>query len=611
VTEALDSIENGVMRESVAAWFETHGAVAQKYPAITIRRPNLKANRLQRIISEIIKWCEANGIPTRIIGLKARQVGLSTFSMAGAYHACRKQATRFLLIGDEYEKSVANLESMFWLYAAEDQFAWGNEHHKPSGTFTNGSKFVTDTANDNRAGASGTYQFVVATEVAHWKTTRTIQAEKVFQGFMSCVPDVPGTVVIIESTANGEGNLYHQTYKGAITFEDLKAGRIPPGWNGFIKVFYAWHEHPDYTSEVTEEESRLLLATLSEREKELMKLFPKTMTLGRIKWRRKKIAGVDFRGNETKFEEEYPSDEDSAFLVTGGRVFDQRRLKLAAELAASAPVTFGCLDMQGNVRGEYVAFRSAPEADSWLKVWEKPEPGMRYLITVDPMTGRAVGDDPDNHSILVLRMGFYDMHGRWRPTRLVARATDCGEEMSLRLRKGKYLAACRWALDVMHPRVAMLSKWYGGCIVCPEVNKDPGLTPLLVADGVPVYRQQKYNRVEDKDVEFWGWETTTENRDFMINTLHRMIRNMDVEGDGIQIEDEVVIQECRVFVRLKDGRTEAMGGWHDDQVLGLSIGVSCEAQATLMRETYIQRTDELTEIERRRMGHRRRDSTFA
>src|SRR5690606_27776411 len=109
--------------------------------------------------------------------------------------------------------------------------------------FANGSELMTETANDPRAGASGTFQALVCTEVAHWPNTGIRSAQKTLAAVMSCVPNKPDTLIILESTANGMQGAYYDTYQKAVTFEEFKAGKRG---NGFIKIFYAWWEHPEY-----------------------------------------------------------------------------------------------------------------------------------------------------------------------------------------------------------------------------------------------------------------------------------------------------------------------------------------------------------------------------
>ena len=598
---------------SAHGWLETNGTLLDKDRNL-IRPPAIRCNKLQRQVCEIIEWCAANGVPCRIVGLKARQVGLSTISVAAAYHACRKRATKFLLIGDEYDKSVKNLvEDMFDQYAEHDQFDWGNSYHRPSGKFSNGSVIVTDTANDNRAGASGTFQFAIGTEVAHWKETKSLSAAKVFQAFMGCIADKPGTVVIIESTANGEGNAYHTIYQGAITFDDLKAGRKKEGWNGFIKVFMSWHEFPDYTSAVTPIEAAQIMATLDERERELIAMHPRTVDAGRIKWRREVIASAKFNGNTAKFEEEYPSDEDSAFLTTGGRAFSAPHIKAMMAKAMATDPEWMTLTWQDAGHGpRYPRPDIVRENEAFLKCWERPVIGLRYYIVVDPMTGRTTGQDPDNHGIHCYRAGYRDAGGRWHPRKLVARLTDCGGELAERLQHGKIKACCRWEIDIATDRVAMLSEWYGRCLIVPEINMDRGMTPKLLEMGYPIYVQRKYNQREQKDENYNGWDTTNENRGPIIAGLSRVIRHHDADQDGIEILDPVVIQEFRVFVRTTKGKEEAMGGWHDDNVLAAAIAEDVRDAGTVMRDAGVRpmgTISRLAEEQRRRSGGQ--NSTYA
>ena len=64
-----------------AAWFEAFGKIERKGGEIV----SPVANVYQRRISDIIRWAHENGRPCRIVGLKPRQKGSSTFGVAAAY----------------------------------------------------------------------------------------------------------------------------------------------------------------------------------------------------------------------------------------------------------------------------------------------------------------------------------------------------------------------------------------------------------------------------------------------------------------------------------------------------------------------------------------------
>ena len=580
VAAAALNLKFAVAKSSTAAWFETCAAIFDKEREL--KEPGtIRANKAQRILDEIIRWCEKNGIPCRICIVKARQVGMSTYGIAEAYHRCRKRATSLMIIGDEYEKSVKNLVNMFDLYAEKDTVPWGNEYLAPSKKFTNGSQVTTETANDARAGASGTFQFVIATEVAHWRNAKKITPEMVFKAFMSCVPDKPGTVVIVESTANGTGNHFHNTYSGGITFEELKAGKIPPGWNGFIKVFYAWHEHPDYRADnITETEALNIMRTLSKLERELIDLY--NVDAAQLKWRRDKIASNQFSGNESKFEEEYPSSDTDAFRASGSMVFNHQALELMEKIAADVTPDYGEIHVAGDYgsKCEGAMFTAKDQNESWIAIYEHPTVGCSYIVSADSMTGQVTsGEDPDNHAILVWRVGYYDTFGIWRPTKLAARVSDYQEEMTERMKKGKHIAACRWQVSTMRERTAAAAAYYGGAIIAPEENGDRGQIAWFLEKGAPMVSQQVHNDKLQRMERFHGWRTTPKNRPAMIEELGRRIRHFNVMGDGIEIMDPVVLQELKTFVRLANGRTEAQSGWKDDTVLSSAIGMACIGQA--------------------------------
>jgi hypothetical protein len=134
-------------------------------------------------------------------------------------------------------------------------------------------------------------------EFAFW----TGDKKATLSGIMQAVPAIPGTMVIIESTANG--------------FEEFQKmwSAAEKGENDFVPVFFAWYEMPDYRMPVppgtkwTKEELEL---------KERHKLDDEQLS-----WRRWCIKN-NCGGDEKIFRQEYPSNPDEAFIVSGESVFD-------------------------------------------------------------------------------------------------------------------------------------------------------------------------------------------------------------------------------------------------------------------------------------------------
>lgn len=574
-TQALSSI----VRRSAMAWMELHAEVidAQKRK---LRKPELKANFIQVTEEEILEWMEAHGYPGRLIKLKGRRQGSSTGSLARGAHRCKRKTTGVLICGLDYNKNCKVMKRIFDHFVTSDDFDWGVSHEKKieTTTFSNGSTVELLSANTGNAARGEGYQWVLITEMAFYPDTEKRTADDFIQAVFQCVPREPGTEIIIESTPNGEGGKYHSTWTGAISFEDLKAGRIPPGWNGFVKLFYPWHEHPEYTRPFTEAERDLIWHTLSDRERELVEEFP-NIDAGRLKWRREVLAGIDFEGDEDKFEIEYPSDEYRCFAGTGRKRFDVNAVRELAGICT--PGEFGVCEWT-NANEDHAAFLPADEERSWLRLWERPIHGCKYSLVVDPMTGeQANGSDPDNHAPIVLRDMYVDANGNLHPPALVARIADCWEEMRAKV---PWSPQCRWALDVLEERVARVSAMFGWCQIVVEMNKDLGLVELLKKrTRANLYKRETFNRTRQTTTETLGWMTTPSGqgmRRAILEALSVRVRNHADPEKGIRIPDRRVVFELGRMIVKDTGREEAGSGAHDDTVLALAIGCATLGKAT-------------------------------
>ena len=118
---------------------------------------------------------------------------------------------------------------------------------------------------------------------------------------MQAVPDAPNTEVILESTANGLNNYFHQQWKLA-----------EKGESEFIPIFVPWFWQSEYTKEPKED------LILSEYEEKLQATY--NLTIGQLYWRRRKIAELSADGvdGEKAFKQEYPMNAAEAFQVTNG-----------------------------------------------------------------------------------------------------------------------------------------------------------------------------------------------------------------------------------------------------------------------------------------------------
>jgi hypothetical protein len=177
------------------------------------------------------------------------------------------------------------------------------------------------------AGRSKTGTIVIADEWAFHP-----YAEKNFASVQPTI-DAGEARFIAISTANGTGNMYATTYKLAQKGEGL-----------FKRVFLPYSLRPGRD------------AAWYARTQEAYKATP------------------------MQFYQEFPRDEDEAFIASGGCIFDLSVLK-EWEADCRNPLV---LD---SVRTNYQFEALANLLDKEVRLWKAPKPGHPYVIWVDPATG--------------------------------------------------------------------------------------------------------------------------------------------------------------------------------------------------------------------------------
>ena len=117
---------------------------------------------------------------------------------------------------------------------------------------------------------------------------------------MQAVPNAPGTEIILESTANGVGNFFHQQWQQA-----------EAGQSEYIAIFVPWFWQDEYTLDLPAD----FAVTADEDD---LKRFH-GLTNGQIAWRRNKIQELSVNGMDgiKAFKQEYPCQPDEAFQLTG------------------------------------------------------------------------------------------------------------------------------------------------------------------------------------------------------------------------------------------------------------------------------------------------------
>ena len=322
-----------------------------------IRNLNLKPAQL--LLQEAVdKQMAAEG-KVRVIILKARQQGLSTYVGGYLYFNVSQRKACKAMVVTHHSDSTRALFDMTKRYH-ENCPELLKPHTKYSSrrelTFdVLDSSFVVATAGGESIGRGETLTHVHASELAFWQKSTALEN---WNGMTQAVPNKKGTAIFVESTANGVSGIFYDLWKGAVD-----------GTNGYVPVFIPWFMDPEYREPVPSN------FEITPEETDLCKKYD--LDNEQLMFRRRKIAqnGIEL------FQQEYPAEPNEAFISTGRPVFNPQTLQ---EDLGAAPDPKQRLALEGddwleNVRGELTLYRTI-------------DPGEKYTIGADVAMGVRGGD---------------------------------------------------------------------------------------------------------------------------------------------------------------------------------------------------------------------------
>jgi hypothetical protein len=533
------------------------------------------ANVLQLRISSTIETLRdlCPGIKIRIVAVKPRRAGLSTFSLFCGYHEAMRRPIEGITIAD-CAKNSAMLVEKLGEYSNHDTFPWQNPLvRNPEGYFQwqNGSTWTIDTAENPDAGVGGTRQFGHFSECSKFPQTKVKNDKKTMT---AALPSLSGndTIGIAESTPEGASGWFYDTFGEAMTLDEFMA-RYNAGYRPeqqWIKVFAAWWEFSDYARQqpVSDVEKAEIDRSLSKIEQEEIDKYG--LTYEQLAWRRDTLA-AECNGDERIFGYYYPSDPITCWLSSGSPRFDQNILLTMKQRAKNITPESGFLVRQDNGR---VSFSGTHDGSGDILIWEQPREGMAYIVCGDPATGasQTVGADPDANSVQVWRQKFYDPDlGRARPAKLVARVRPpCYDED-----------------DEVGGHMHRLSKYYGGCIVGLEVNQGLQVLRVLKDSSTPLYKRIVMSHKTNTKEEQYGFKLNDQNqRRMIIAGLAAAIRNEEIEVDCPHW-----INEAIKFVVSPNGKAEAAPGEHDDDVMCGGMAWEILPSATVFARKVVRNVD--------------------
>jgi hypothetical protein len=284
-------------------------------------------NRAQQYIHERIETQRGQTGKVRALILKGRQQGCSTYVGARYYHRTSHSFGLQTFILTHALDATANLYKMAQRYyqntplPVRPQVSTNNSRELIFGLLDSGYKIGT--AENKAVGRSSTIQLFHGSEVGFWSN-----AEEHAKGILQAVPDSAGTEVILESTANGIGNYFHQMWQKA-----------EAGLSEYTAIFVPWYWQEEYVKPPLKD------FIPNPEEIELVELYG--LTPAQLTWRRNKIIEFSISGvdGEKAFMQEYPCNSQEAFQLTGEDSYLESFLVMKARRGSAqriGPLIIGC-----------------------------------------------------------------------------------------------------------------------------------------------------------------------------------------------------------------------------------------------------------------------------
>ncbi len=497
----------------------------------------LTLNEPQRRLYSVIAERYRAGKPVRVIILKARQMGFSTLTEGIVFWAtATRQNTDSMIIAHK-DEATANLFRMSKLFyeqlpppikpMLQASNAQELNFDKPSRDKSERkglkSRIRCATAGGSGQGRSYTLRNVHMSEFAFWPGDKL----ETYSGIMQAVPDEPGTIVIVESTANGY-DMFKTLWDRAVTAQQRGDEE------GFIPVFFPWYEMSEYRRTVPPN------FEFTAEERELQKTF--NLDDEQIAWRRWCID-TNCGGDLNKFKQEYPATPDEAFIATGLCVFDKEALVLRRAAVSNDKWEYGRFTYSYDGL-KITDIKWQPEKKGPIRIKHQPQEGTPYVCS-----GDTAGTGSDFFVGMVLD-------------------NTTGEQVAVLQQQMGETEYTR--------QMYCLGMHYNTALIGIETNYSTYPIQELERLHYPKqYVRQRLDQYTKSLTSEYGYNTTSSTRPSMIDHLKAVAReNLEL------INDYATLGEMLTFVYDENWRPEAEEGEHDDLVMALAIAHEIRPQQT-------------------------------
>lgn len=523
-------------------WCATCVSILDK---VTGQLVKMLLNRPQRRVLAVLEGQRRHERPLRLIMLKARQWGGSTLvQMYMAWiQLVLKRNWNSLICGHLHQTSAA-IKGMYTRVLRNYPKHLFKDGKRPTLKAFEGSRnvqqlggseslIITGTAQNQDAIRGYDVKMAHLTEVAFWPDSPLHSPEDVIRSISGTVPLEPLTLLVLESTANGVGNYFHNEWI-----------RSKAGQSDKEPVFVPWTEISIYRQPVSDVAK--LVAEFDNYEK---RLWEDGCTLEMINWYHNKRREYP---TQNLMAAEFPTTDNEAFLSTSRNLFPAEWIEQLST-KTTTPMCRGDMVARGGhtlVGVDFVQNESGP-----MSVWKKPATTRvtlrnRYMVVVD------VGGSNDRSDWSVIAV--FDRR--------------LGDDFKEEDRLPEVVA--QWRGHTEHDdlawKAAQIARYYHNALLVFESNtlECESVVGNTIMDKIKMAYNNVFHR-KSKSGEFKpGFHTNTTTKVNVVYNLLAYVR------DGAYIEnDQDAVNEMANFELTTKGGFSARRGTHDDILMTRAIAM--------------------------------------
>lgn len=520
----------------------------------------------QEIVYEVIQEEFAENGQCRIIVLKPRQTGVSTWISAAMFHQTIFTPHSYTMLvaqdGDTsshvYNMSINAYHALPWwlkpefLYKTKGdqiEFQRADEAMRSINPGLGSILKCSNAAKMSGVAIGRSITNLHASEVSRWPSAEVYEAD------IKPSMNARNMFEVMESTGLGRNGLFYEQWQGAVAGDnDLRPVFIPVYK---VRKYYL----PIKGQFVATVEERLFAEKVAKEEKfEIPDEF--------WNFRRKGIrAAKTSQGGKAGFLESYPISPSEAFQASGICAFDRDTLEEQQMKYVCKPIFAGEISLAFDNKtpntaaisqvadDEQLPKRKGDRPSKRLHIWELPEKGETYYVSGDTALGVA---DGDYSNATVFRAGVGSA-----PDTMVANWWG-------HIPPQDFAKIC-----------AALGYWYNDAELAIEYQ-GPGMSTgdkLVELDYPTLYRERMKDRPGGTYKQYFHFVTNTKTRDSIISTMNEALLAHNRNNEpGVILRCEELLDEMVDFGSI-GGRMEGQGN-HDDGVFGAMIGLYCLRETT-------------------------------